>query len=259
MTQTMQANGHIGPDELSAFIDGELASSAAVEIQQHLNDCHACALRVLDAMRLKRATVARGRERFVASPEALARLTAQLRPQEPKKTARIYSSRSAAWGAIAAGLVFAVSLIGLQQKRQSNALSAELLDQHLAVLSDGAAPEVISTDRHTVKPWFQGKLPFSFNLPDALPTDMTLKGGDLAYLGGQPAALLLFTIHKHEVSVFLTQRFGSPAFTMLPGTLSGFSIHAAMTHDLRIVAVSDVNPTDLDVLVSALVEAQSPR
>ena len=150
-------------------------------------------------------------------------------------------------------------MIGWRQIRQANALSAELLDQHLAALSSGASPEVISTDRHTVKPWFQGKLPFSFNLPDVLPADTILRGGDLTYLNGQPAALLLFTVHKHEVSVFLTERSDSPATTLLSGVQSGFTIHHAITHDLRIIAVSDVNPADLDLLLSALVEAQSPR
>lgn len=258
MTQTTQGNGHLGPDQLSAFIDGELSSSEAEEIQQHLADCHPCALRVLTATQLKAAT-ARAAQRFAAPPELLARLTAQLRPQESKKTARIFSFRSVAWAAVAAALVLAASLIGWRQTRQASTLSAELLDQHLAALSSGASPEVISTDRHTVKPWFQGKLPFSFNLPDVLPAETTLKGGDLAYLNGQPAALLLFTIHKHEVSVFLNRRSGSLMDTVHPGTQSGFAIHQAMTHDLRILAVSDVNPADLDLLVSALVEAQTPR
>jgi anti-sigma factor RsiW len=258
MTQTTQTSGHLEPDQLTAFIDGELTSSEAHEIRRHLAECHSCALRVLSATQLKTAT-ARAAQRFAAPPEALARLTAQLRPQEPKKTARIYSFRSIAWAALAASLVFAISLIGWQQARQANTLSAELLDQHLATLSSGASPEVISTDRHTVKPWFQGKLPFSFNLPDVLPADITLKGGNLTYLNGQPAALLLFTIHKHEVSVFLTQRSGSPIATALPSIRSGFTLRSATTSDLRIVAVSDVNPVDLDLLVSALEQAQSPR
>jgi anti-sigma factor RsiW len=258
MTHTTQAVGHLGPDQLSAFIDGELSASETYETQQHLTDCHGCALRVLSGMQLKVAT-ARAAQQFAVPPDALARLTAQLRPQEPKKTVRIYSFRSVTWAAVAASLVLAISLLGFRQTRQINTLSAELLDQHLATLSSGASPEVISTDRHTVKPWFQGKLPFSFNLPDVLPADTTLKGGDLAYLNGQPAALLLFTIHKHEVSVFLIQRSGSPMDTVHPGTQSGFAIHQAMTHDLRILAVSDVNPADLDLLVSALVEAQTPR
>jgi len=255
MTQTVQAAGHLDPEQLTSFLDGELSSSEAREVQQHLADCHRCALRVLSATQLKAAT-ARAGQRFAAPPEALARLAAQLRPQAAKKAARVHSMRVVWWGALAACLLIAVSLIGWRQTRQANALSAELLDQHLATLSSGATPEVISTDRHTVKPWFQGKLPFSFNLPDPLPADTTLKGGDFTFLDGQPAALLLFTIHKHEVSVFLTQRAGSPIATAPSGVRSGFAIHSAMTDDLRIVAVSDVNPADLDLLVAALVQAQ---
>jgi len=258
MTQTTQSMGHLDAEQLSALIDGELPSGESQAIQQHLADCHTCALRVLSATRLKAAT-ARAAQRFAVPTEALARLTGQLRPQEPKRTAHIYPFRTIAWTALAASLVLAASLIGWRQTRQASALSAELLDQHLATLSSGAAPEVISTDRHTVKPWFQGKLPFSFNLPDALAADTTLKGGNLAYLDGQPAALLLFTIHKHEVSVFLIQRAAGPIATVLPRTRSGFTIQSATTQDLRIFAVSDVNPSDLDLLVSALKDAQSPR
>ncbi len=258
MTYTTEATGHLDPYQLTAFVDGELSPGESNGVQQHLAECHLCALRVLSATQLKAAT-ALSVHRFAAPPEALSRLTAQLLPQESKKTARIYSFRSVPLAGLAAGLVIAISLMGWRQTHQSNALSAELLDQHLATLSSGASPEVLSTDRHTVKPWFQGKLPFSFNLPDVLPADTTLKGGNLAYLSGQPAALLLFTIHKHEVSVFLTQRSDSPIATLLPHTRSGFSIHHATTADLRIVAVSDVSPADLDLLLSSLVKAQSPR
>jgi anti-sigma factor RsiW len=256
MNQTTQFTGHLDPNRLTAFVDGELPSSEVPGIQQHLADCHPCALRVLSATQLKAAT-ARAGQRFAAPPEALAHLTAQLRSQEPKGTARIYRFRTIAWTALAASLVLAVSLIGWRQIRQANAFSAELLDQHLATLSSGASPEVLSTDRHTVKPWFQDKLPFSFNLPAVLPADTTLKGANLTYLNGQPAALLLFTIHKHEVSVFLTQRSGTAIAATPSGIRSGFNIHYASTHDLRIVAVSDVNPADLQLLLSALVQAQS--
>ena len=179
-----------------------LSASELQAIQQHVSDCHICALKIVSGMQIKTAT-ARAGQRFAPPPDALARLTAQVRQQPVKKSARILSLRPAAWVALAASLVLAILLIGWQQARQVNTLSAELLDQHLATLSSGASPEVISTDRHTVKPWFQGKLPFSFNLPDSLPADTILKGGDLTYLNGQPAALLLFTIHKHEVRSFL--------------------------------------------------------
>jgi anti-sigma factor RsiW len=270
-TQTNQPPGHLDPDTLSAFIDGELAISDQRGIEQHLAACHACTLRVLSATQLKAAT-ARAGHRFAPPPEALARLTAQLqsKPQQQTqphrpKNARIYSirplgsMRPLVWSALAAAILLTVSLLGWRQLHQANALAAELLDQHLATLSSAATPQVVSTDRHTVKPWFQGRLPFSFNLPDAttLPPDTTLKGADLAYLDGQPAALLLFTIHKHEVSVFLTQRSTSPTLVTLPSSRAGFTLHTATTLDLCIVAVSDVNPADLDNLIAALVKAQA--
>jgi anti-sigma factor RsiW len=272
MTHTPQSNPsteHLTPDTLSAFIDNELPHEEHQAIEQHLAACHACTLRVLSATQLKAAT-ARAGHRFTPSPEALARLTAQLqsnqqqqtqpRAKEPARTYTMPSIRPIAWSALAAAIVLAVSLLGWHQLRQTNTLAAELLDQHLATLSTAATPQVISTDRHTVKPWFQGRLPFSFNLPDpaALPPDTTLKGADLTYLNNQPAALLLFTIHKHDVSIFVTQRATSPNLTALPATRAGFTLHTATTSDLRIIAVSDVNPADLDLLVAALVQAQTP-
>jgi len=262
--QTTQSTEHLDQDSLSAFIDGELPHAEQQGIEQHLTNCHACTLRVLSATRLKAAT-ARAGHRFAPPPDALARLTAQLRSQQtqtkdrPQTKTRIYSIRPAAWAALAAAILLTISLLGWRQLHQTNTLAAELLDQHLATLSSGATPQVISTDRHTVKPWFQGRLPFSFNLPDttALPPDTTLKGADLTYLNGQPAALLLFTIHKHEVSVFFTQRAG-PTLTTVPSARAGFTLETAATPDLCIIAVSDVNPTDLDLLVASLVHAQSP-
>jgi anti-sigma factor RsiW len=261
MIQSTPSTEHLDADTINSFIDGELPASEQQNAQQHLNNCHQCALRVLSATQLKAATASAG-HRFTPTSEALARMTAQLRSQQPqaKKVAPVYLIRTAVWAALAACILLAVSFLGWRQLHQTNTLAGELLDQHLATLASGATPQVISTDRHTVKPWFQGRLPFSFNLPDAaaLPSDTTLKGADLAYLNNQPAALLLFTIHKHEVSVFLTQRATTPTLTTLPKTRAGFNIHTANTPDLRIIAVSDVNPADLDNLLASLVQAQKP-
>ena len=245
--------------ELTALVDGELSAGEAHAVQQHLSDCHACTLRVLSATQLKAAT-ARGAQRFVPSPAALQRLASQLVPHETARSSRHSSSSTWRWAAVAAVLIFAVaiSLTGWWQMKQTNDLTAELLDQHLAVLSSGAQPEVVSSDRHTVKPWFQGKLPFSFNLPETLPPDTALQGGDLTFLDGQPAALLLFTIQKHRVSVFVTQRSVDGSILRLPANQSGFAIQRASTRNLHITAVSDVNPAELERLVAALAAVQSP-
>jgi anti-sigma factor RsiW len=268
MTQTPQTNQsteHLDLDTLNAFIDGELSPHEQQMVERHLTGCHPCTLRVLSGTQLKAAT-ARAGNRFAPPPEALARITVQLQsrlqPEAKPKKASIYAMlpfRAMAWSALAAAIVLCVSLLGWHQVRQSNTLAAELLDQHLATLSNAATPQVISTDRHTVKPWFQGRLPFSFNLPEAaaLPPDTTLKGADLTYLNNQPAALLLFTIHKHDVSVFVTQRATSPNLAILPSTRAGFTLRVATTADLRIVAVSDVNSADLEALVAVLIRAQA--
>ena len=247
-------NGHFHAQTLSAFIDGELASHEQQLVEQHLEGCHACTLRVVAALQMKVAT-ARAGYRFAPSAEALARFQRQLHAGATKDAVRSFPKFS--WLAVAAALIMAVALVGWRQNRAGNTLAAELLDQHLAVLSSGAVPEVISTDRHTVKPWFQGRLPFSFNIPDAaaLPAETVLRGADLAYIEGQPAALLLFTIHKHEVSVFLTQR-GSLG-TGLPDGRAGFSIRTANMGNLRLIAVSDVNAAELDALVASVFRAQS--
>jgi anti-sigma factor RsiW len=256
MTQSGIA-GHPSPEQLSAFVDHELPMEDMEAIERHLVDCHACTLQVLQGRQLKSATANAARNPTVPA-DALTRLTAQIQQSAPKKKAKVYSFASTRWAALAACLLLAASLIGWRVGHQTDVLSAELLDQHLAALSSGAAPEVISTDRHTVKPWFQGKLPFSFNLPEVLPADTVLKGGNLAYVGGQPAAMLLFTIHKHEVSVFLTQRTGHDVFGKSSVTRSGFKIHNAATEELHFVAVSDVNLAELDALVAVLVRAQQP-
>jgi anti-sigma factor RsiW len=253
MIETFQ---HPGPDIINAYVDGQLPADEDRDAQQHLLACHSCALRVLSTTQLKAAT-ARAGHCFAPTSEVVARLTARLRA-EPDAVARIHSFRPVAWGSLAAAVVLAVSLMGWSQLSHSNTLAAELLDQHLAVLSVDAAPQVISSDRHTVKPWFQGRLPFSFNLPEseALPPDTILKGADLAYFDGQPAALLIFTIHKHQVTVLLSQQPSELALSEIPKARAGFTIHSTTTSHLHIIAVSDVNPTELDLLIAALARVQ---
>jgi len=252
----IETSQHPGPDTINAYVDLELPADEKRDTQQHLGNCHFCAVRVLSAIELKAATAQAGRC-FTPAPEVMARLTARLHA-EPRPVARIYSFRPAAWGSLAAAVLLAVSLVGWNQVRHSNTLAAELLDQHLAVLSADAAPQVISSDRHTVKPWFQGRLPFSFNLPesDALPPDTTLKGADLTYFDGQPAALLIFTIHKHQVTVLLTRQENGLVLAEIPKARAGFTIHSATANHLQIIAVSDVNPAELDLLIAALARVQ---
>jgi anti-sigma factor RsiW len=137
------------------------------------------------------------------------------------------------------------------------ALITEVFDQHVATLADNQPLQVISTDRHTVKPWFQGRIPFSFNLPQGLPSDTTLDGANLTYLDNQPVAQLVYSIGKHRVSVFLRQNSSKADARDLQAERSGFHVMRFSTSDLEVVAVSDVDPARLAELVGAIGHAQT--
>ena len=261
------ATEHLQPGQIDAFADRELSPEQARAVQQHLAACHPCSLQLLATIELKQAAAEAGR-RLSPSPAMLARLAAQLHqnaPAKPLPDAKPQPKRVLSfarpnflWPALAAALLLiAISLTTWSVRHTRNTLSAELLDQHLATLSPAATPQVLSTDRHTVKPWFEGKLPFSFNLPEpaSLPAGTTLKGADLTYIGDHPAAQLLFTVGKHQVSVFVAQQSSSAA--PADSTRSGFTLRSTTAGDLRLIAVGDVDPPQLDRLLSSLVSVQS--
>ena len=88
---------------------------------------------------------------------------------------------------------------------QQNQTVAELVDLHVATLASATPVDVVSTDRHTVKPWFEGKIPFTFNLPELGSTPYALEGGRMSYLDQAPGAQLIFKSGKHRISVFIFQ------------------------------------------------------
>jgi anti-sigma factor RsiW len=168
------------------------------------------------------------------------------------------------WAVAAAVLLLFVGIVLVQYNSNRSAttsarfaaLATEACDQHIATLAANAPPEVISSDRHTVKPWFQGKLPFSFNLPDNLPSGTTLDGANLTYIHGRPAAQLLYSIGKHRVSAYLEQGTDNTISNGLSIDHSGFHVLSFKTGDIAGIAVSDVDPARLSDLVSMIMNAQ---
>jgi anti-sigma factor RsiW len=135
-------------------------------------------------------------------------------------------------------------------------LLTEVSDQHIATLAANLPPQVLSSDRHTVKPWFQGKIPFSFNLPDGLPDDTRLEGANLTYLHNRPVAQLLYSIGRHRVSVFVQQRIEGAQATKPVVEHAGFHMASFSTDELDVVAVSDVDTARLTGLLGMIQRAQ---
>jgi len=243
---------HLLDETIGAMADGELAAADRAEAESHLAACPRCARRVLATYRMKMAT-RQAADHYCPSAESLARFNAQIGQAKQRSAGNTY--RKMGLLAAAALVVAAVVLGDWRILHRTDRLADEALDQHLAALSSGVQPNVLSSDRHTVKPWFEGKLPFSFNLPDSLPADTTLTGADMAYLAGHPIAQLLFTIHGHRTSVFVSQP-GLFAGMARAQTRSGFHLVEAKATGVEILGVGDVAEPDLNNLVAALAAAQ---
>jgi anti-sigma factor RsiW len=245
---------HLTETEIESLVDRELDQALATEAEGHLATCHACTARALAATQQKQAIHEAG-FRYQASPAFQREMLQRLQPRKSRWMGLAglgWMLPLAASLVIVAGLVFATTRV-----THRDALAAEALDQHIAMLAGGAAPEVLSSDQHTVRPWFQGKLPFTFNLPETLPPDTKLEGADLTYIQGEPAAALLFRIRKHRASVFVTTKKGSGAWAQNGAfARAGFHLEAEDTGALRFIAVSDANAKDLGALVNALMAAQ---
>jgi anti-sigma factor RsiW len=242
-------NEHLSQAVLNAVVDGELEGAELAAASDHLATCLACSSQCLSVGLLKRGVAKAGR-RYELPPGLERRI------QRAAKTPR--QTNWGTWAALAALLLVCAGLLTMRQITRSRAdeaaLVGEVFDQHIATLAANAPPEVISSDRHTVKPWFQGKLPFSFNLPQQLPANTTLDGANLTYLGGRPVAQLLFSIGKHRVSVFVEQRAGAP--TPPSAERSGFHVAGFRTPELEAVAVSDAEPARISELMQVLQSAQ---
>jgi len=263
---------HLSPSMLNGLADGELSAAQLAVANEHLAACPACTSNALYQSLLKSATAKAG-QRYTPPPQLQERLTrlasSGLEAQGAGTGHRYPQQWRFAWGWVAAAVLLLVSASTMMVQRTARkaeissaehaALVTEVFDQHVATLAGSLPPEVVSTDRHTVKPWFQGKLPFSFNLPEGLPRDTALDGANLTYLHNQPVAQLLYSIGKHRVSVFLLEKPGATRADQLPAEHAGFHVMDFSTDELEGVAVSDVDPARLAELVSAIRQAQTGR
>jgi anti-sigma factor RsiW len=264
-------NDHLSPDLMNALADGELAADQLAGANQHLAACSSCTASALQLSLLKSATSKAG-QRYAPPRNLEDRLLHRLRQQAPPPEAApvrtaprpMWGFRVYGWAAACAALLVIVSILVQRTVQHSQldssqyaSLVTEVCDQHIATLAANAPPQVISSDRHTVKPWFQGRIPFSFNLPANLPAGTTLDGANLTYIHNQPTAQLLYSIGKHRVSVYVRQKTAATISNQSLTNHSGFHVASFTTDDLDVIAVSDVDPAGLSNLVELIKQSQA--
>lgn len=232
--------------KIDTYLDAELPEAERREIEAHMAECAACSSQALMRSQLKRSIHLAGKQ-FAPDPEFRKRVQGSIRPKAVKR-GWIWAVSGAACAAVLA--VFLISAISTQ-RTQRQQLIGELTDLHVTTLASSNRVDVVSTDRHTVKPWFQGKLPFTFNLPELQGSPFELLGGKLTYLGQDPGAELLFSVRKHVLSVFvfkdspeLARAFGSGH---VKHNLS-FNLESWTEGGVRYVIITDASRNDVEDL-----------
>jgi anti-sigma factor RsiW len=238
--------------QLDTYLDGELPTDQMRTLDAHLRSCPACAADALARVQFKRAIKTAG-ARFAPSAEFRERIQKRI-AAKPRRSWRF----SFALAGVFAALVVA-GLLTVYQQRQNlrqQQLYSEIADLHVSTLASSNPVDVVSTDRHTVKPWFQGKIPFTFNLPELQNTDFTLVGGRVTYLGQVPGAHLIYQIRKHEISVFI---FPEDLVNLKVGSRAAkersFNLQTFSQEGLRYIVFGDVASDDIRKLSDLLQSA----
>jgi anti-sigma factor RsiW len=233
-------------DKLDAYLDGEVTADEERQFREHLGQCASCAADALERMRLKQSVRAAGL-RF--QPDAAFRARIQSSIAAKARPARFWN-----WAPALAVLIVAVFGVTIwtnhfRTHMRERQLVSELVDQHVATLASANPVDVVSTDKHTVKPWFEGKVPFTFDLPELQGTPFVLVGGRTSYINQSPGAELLFRLRQHQLSVFIFQNSeANGECRNAERAAYSFHVRSWSSDGLCYVAVGDVNGDELNAL-----------
>ncbi|MDQ0141844.1 anti-sigma factor family protein [Cupriavidus necator] len=243
---------------LPACADDELGAAESLRLEQHLAQCAACTAE-LGRLRALRTAVREGATYHRASPALRAGIAAALPAARVPAGGEASRPRWLEWfawrPAVNAGLAaltvasmaFGLTLFLLREAPQ-DAMAREVVSGHVRALIADHAIDVASTDRHTVKPWFNGRLDFAPPVPDMAAEGFALVGGRLDYLHGQRVAVLVYRRNQHPIDVFVLRGAGArKAAPDFDSTLTrqGYQITHWQAGGMDYWAVTDASAADL--------------
>src|SRR5580704_9322429 len=158
--------------KLDTYLDGEVSEQEMRGFDAHVKNCSSCSSDALSRVQMKRAIQVAGK-RFTPSVEFRKRVQQRVVPVRQRNFRVGWMLASAAVAILVIGML---SLPYLGNRSGKDDVFSEIADLHVATLASSSPVDVVSTDRHTVKPWFQGKIPFAFNLPELQNSEFSLLG-----------------------------------------------------------------------------------
>jgi mycothiol system anti-sigma-R factor len=255
-------------ERLSAFQDDELDPVSSREIQQHLDDCPSCA----DAFGRMQGIAERLRAEapYYRAPESLRTRVSHAAWRDASRgraMGRRIGLPARGWLSAAAAALIAVAggswlFTSLQRQAGPGSMEREVVSSHICSLMVSHLMDVASTDQHTVKPWFNGKLDFSPSVSDLSASGYPLIGGRLDYLSGRPVAALVYQRRKHLINVFTWPDAGAAGSEFPPREQQGYHVIHEIQGGMAYWIVSDLNSEELSTFAHLLAaggrKAQSP-
>ena len=233
------------------YFDNELDALGAAEFESHLQQCPEC-VAALDALESLRSTitVAQPYEKMPASFRK--KILADLNVKIPTVIATARATTNWRWLAMAAAFLlliyggWRVASLSRGDSRET-LMASKIVDAHLRSLQPGHLEDVISTDQHTVKPWFDGKIDFAPPVRDFSEQGFPLQGGRLDVVDNRTVAALVYGRRKHVVNVFVwptSEKDAAPR----TGSIQGYQWIDWRKQGMEFYAVSDASAPDLDQL-----------
>ncbi len=249
------------------YLDGELDLVRTIEMETHLKSCEACA-RKLESQQALREALRRGSLAYAAPAGLRVRIQSSLGAstptKDPERASAWYALGNWRWAAAFAVLVIctvtAWQLVpGLHGPSNNQQLAAEVFASHLRSLEANHLMDVASTDQHTVKPWFDGKLDFSPPVEDLASDGYPLVGGRLDYLEGREVAALVYQRRKHFINVFVWPDASGLSSARAMESWRGYNLMRWSRGGFQFWAASDVSAPDLAEFVRLLESRISPE
>jgi anti-sigma factor RsiW len=227
---------------LQALIDGELDAGHAREVEAHIATCAKCAALLQDYREMSKAVADAG-ARYTAPPGLRRRIEASLPPvQQPSRRAVL---RGFALGS-AVSAIAATGLVAIVLRNDDEArIQSEIVSAHLRSLQAGHLTDVLSTDQHTVKPWFNGKLDVAPPVVDLTAQGFTLIGGRLDYVDARAIGAVVYRRRSHVINLFVAQTASTEHRAAKAETIQGFNIRRWSDRGLNFWAVSDLAMDEL--------------
>ncbi len=239
---------------LTSFVDGELPVDEMAQIQEHLQNCAECARehrRLVDT-----SSLIKGRLMRYEAPDVLkARIRASIAggAREVATPSRYLPSawsrgwpRTAAAVALVAITSSALTVVAVQRNASATSVADQVLASHIRSLMLGHLTDVMSNDQHNVKPWFNGRVNVSPEVPRLDSVGYTLAGGRLDYVDGHTAASVIYTRRQHVINVFSWPTPGAPDLASTLANKNGYHLIRSRHSGVELWIVSDLNSPELE-------------